>query len=114
MTYTLAKSTAEPTITGTAAVLVKAATDAADESGVRIVVAVTDGAGHPVAFERADGACFLAMDVAIDKPWMAAASGMTTHLWNIVLSAEPKSRPFPTIRASWAWAEGARSSKRVG
>ncbi len=91
----IAKSSAEPTITRAAATaLVRAAMDAAHDSSVRIAVAVTDGSGHLVAFERSDGARYLAVDVAIDKAWTAAASGMTTHLWNMVLSAEPKIAPL--------------------
>ena len=95
MTDVAAKSIAEPTITRVAArALVEAAMSAAEENAVKAAVAVTDGAGHLIAFERSDGARFLAVDVAIDKAWTAAASGMTTHLWNAVLSGEPKVAPL--------------------
>ncbi len=95
MTETAVKTIAEPTITrATASALVRAALNAAEGEGVRIAVAVTDPSGHLVAFERSDGVRFLAVDVAIDKAWTAAASGMTTHLWNAVLSGEPKVAPL--------------------
>ena len=95
MTDQPARSLTDFTITrATASALVQAAIHAAGNEGVKVAVAVTDPSGHLVAFERSDGARFLAVDVAIDKAWTAAASGMSTHLWNAVLSAEPKVAPL--------------------
>lgn len=45
------------------------------------------------AFERADTAPFLTVDVAIDKAWTAASFGMATHQWNQYM-AEPAVAPL--------------------
>lgn len=88
-------SVAKPTISRQAAsALVRAAIDAAAKNVVEIAVAVTDVGGQLVAFERTDGARFLAVDVAIDKAWTAVSSGMATHVWNAVLSGEPAAAPL--------------------
>lgn len=79
------QSPARPTATVTraaAAQLVAAALRTAEELGFPAAVAVTDPGGHLVAFERMDGAPFLAAEVAVGKAWTAASYGTTTHDWN--------------------------------
>jgi uncharacterized protein GlcG (DUF336 family) len=80
----------------TAAALVKAAIGVAQTAGAAVAVAVTDGSGHLVAFERMDAARFLAVEVAVDKAWAAASSGFATHQWNELLTHEPKVAPLGT------------------
>ena len=95
MTEVQKRSVAQPTITRQAAsALVRAAVEAAARNAVEIAVAVTDVGGQLVAFERTDGARFLAVDVAIDKAWTAVSSGMATHAWNAVLRGKPDVAPL--------------------
>ena len=63
-----------------------AARRAAHDLGIAVTIAVTDAAGHLVAFERDDDAPFLTVDVAIDKAWTAASFGLPTHTWNTLLA----------------------------
>lgn len=88
-------SVSAPTIArAAAAAMVRAAIEAAAVEAVEIAVAVTDSAGHLVAFERTDGARFLAVNVAIDKAWTAVSSGMATHVWNNLLTVQPALAPL--------------------
>ena len=66
-----------------------AARHAADQLGIKVAIAITDRAGHLKAFEGADGVPFLAIEVAIDKAWSAAAFGLGTHVWNELVK-DPK------------------------
>ena len=61
--------------------LVRAATAEARELDRPLAVAVCDGGGHLVAFERMDRAPILAIDTAIDKAYTAAAAGLATDAW---------------------------------
>lgn len=61
---------------------------AAKEIGIEVTIAVTDNAGHLKAFERADKAAFLTIDVAIDKAWTAASFGIPTHTWTAIVQNE--------------------------
>ena len=61
--------------------------------GFAATIAITDSGGHLRAFERADSAPFLTVDVAIDKAWTAASFGMSTHQWNQYM-AEPAVAPL--------------------
>lgn len=61
--------------------------------GFDATVAITDAGGHLRAFERADSAPFLTVDVAIDKAWTAASFGMATQQWNQYM-AEPAVAPL--------------------
>ena len=63
--------------------------------GFDATVAITDAGGHLRAFERADSAPFLTVDVAIDKAWTAASFGMATQQWNQYM-AEPAVAPLAT------------------
>jgi uncharacterized protein GlcG (DUF336 family) len=62
--------------------LLAEARKAAEARGFAATIAITDAGGHLRAFERADGAPFLTVDVATDKAWTAASFGMSTHQWN--------------------------------
>ncbi|PPK47292.1 heme-degrading protein [Trinickia symbiotica] len=66
---------------------------ACDARGFAATIAITDAGGHLRAFERADTAPFLTVDVAIDKAWTAASFGMSTHQWNQYM-AEPAVAPL--------------------
>jgi uncharacterized protein GlcG (DUF336 family) len=77
-----------------ASALVRAAVGIAERIGVEVAVAVTDVSGHLKAFERMDGALFLAVEVATDKAWTAASSGIATHVWNASLTSEPNVVPL--------------------
>ncbi|MGN6082884.1 GlcG/HbpS family heme-binding protein [Trinickia sp.] len=63
--------------------------------GFDATVAIVDAGGHLRAFERADSAPFLTVDVAIDKAWTAASFGMATQQWNQYM-AEPTVAPLAT------------------
>lgn len=63
--------------------------------GFDATVAIVDAGGHLRAFERADSAPFLTVDVAIDKAWTAASFGMATQQWNQYM-AEPAVAPLAT------------------
>jgi uncharacterized protein GlcG (DUF336 family) len=70
----------QPTLACARAVVGRAI-ELAAESGLRLAVVVVDAAGHPVAAERMDGAPFVAMSLAQEKAWTAAAFGAPTTLW---------------------------------
>ncbi len=86
-TTQITKSFPAASITASAATaLLAAASAAARDIGITVTIAVTDNAGHLKAFERADNAAFLTVDVAIDKAWTAASFGIPTHTWNAIIS----------------------------
>ena len=88
MTHKIASHThATASITRDSALaLLAAARHAAREIGIDVAIAVTDAGGHLTAFERADSTLFLASDVAINKAWTAASFGLSTLVWNQVVS----------------------------
>lgn len=89
-----AKSFSTTSITRTAAAaLIDAVRTAAEKIGFETAVAITDGGGHLVAFERTDAAPFLAAEVAIDKAWTASSFHTATHVWNSYL-ANPQIAPL--------------------
>ncbi len=96
---TAAKSIApSPAVRGllaSAAMAVTTATAAgpAMSIGIEAAVAVTDATGALKAFERTDGAPFLAAEVAINKAWTAASYGYPTHVWNAYV-ADPNVAPL--------------------
>ncbi|KIZ17567.1 GlcG/HbpS family heme-binding protein [Streptomyces natalensis] len=93
-TDTLQKSAPAATITQAAAgALIAAVHTAAARIGFTAAVAVTDHGGHLMAFDRADGAPFLATEVALDKAWTAASFHTPTHVWNDYL-ANPRVAPL--------------------
>ena len=81
---TQTKSVSAPSISlAAAADLVAAVRKAGAEAGFEVAVAVTDAGGHLKAFERTDGAPFLASEVAVDKAWTAASFRIPTHAWKL-------------------------------
>lgn len=91
MNSKLSSSTfATASITREAALALSAAArTAADQMGIKVAIAVTDGAGHLVSFERSDGVPFLTIDAAIDKAWSAVSFGLGTNVWNEIVK-DPK------------------------
>ncbi len=49
--------------------------------GFEPVVAIVDAAGNLKAFERSDRSSYLAVNIAIDKAYTAAAFGLSTAQW---------------------------------
>ena len=62
-----------------ATTLMKAAKAQARATGVAISVAVVDGGGQLVAFERMDGADLVTISLAQDKAWTALMNRMPTR-----------------------------------
>jgi glc operon protein GlcG len=58
-----------------------AAMRAANSLGVPVCIAVSDRAGHLVAYARMDGAPLLSGEIAQDKAYTVAAFGLPTHEW---------------------------------
>jgi uncharacterized protein GlcG (DUF336 family) len=73
--------------------LLAKAREACAERGFAATIAITDAGGHLRAFERADNAPFLTVDVATDKAWTAASFGMSTEKWNQYMG-EPTVAPL--------------------
>ncbi|MFZ6680851.1 GlcG/HbpS family heme-binding protein [Undibacterium sp. Tian12W] len=83
----MSRSFPAASITASAATaLIAAASAAARDLGIAVTIAVNDNAGHLKAFERADSAALLTVDVAIDKAWTAASFGLPTHTWTAIIS----------------------------
>ncbi len=61
----------------------------AAQLGVSAAVAVADRAGHLVAYGRMDGAPLLSCQIAQDKAYTVAASGLPTHEWFEMIKDEP-------------------------
>jgi len=53
----------------------------ANSLGVPVCIAVSDRAGHLVAYARMDGAPLLSGEIAQDKAYTVAAFGLPTHEW---------------------------------
>ena len=62
--------------------LVRASTVSAIEKGVRVAVVVADSSGAVVAAARMNGANAVAMQLAEDKAFTAAAFGAATDSWS--------------------------------
>lgn len=65
----------------TAARLIQETMAAAQRIGFEPVIAIVDAAGRLKAFERTDRSSYLAIDIATDKAFTAAAFGLSTHQW---------------------------------
>lgn len=65
-----------------AAVLLAGAEEKARDIGVAMCIAVTDEAGHLIAFKRMDGAKRLSVKLSDDKAYTAAMSKRPTHEYN--------------------------------
>src|SRR5690606_27768280 len=68
--------------TGTAERAIVAASEKAQELGILISVAIVDESGGSKAFRRNDGATPITAEIAANKAYTAAASGVPTHLWH--------------------------------
>ncbi|WMT91943.1 MULTISPECIES: heme-binding protein [unclassified Pelagibacterium] len=62
-----------------ARILIAGAVEKANEIGVPMCIAVCDGAGNLVAFERMTGGKVTSITIAIDKAYTAAAAKKATH-----------------------------------
>lgn len=69
--------------------VVAAAAERAVALGVPVCIAVTDQAGHLMAYLRMDRAPLLSERLAIDKAWTVAAFGLPTHAWYDLIKDEP-------------------------
>lgn len=63
---------------GTAREVIGAAREHAERLGVAVSIAVVDGGGHLVAFERMDGAEIAGPTLAVDKAYTAVAQSTAT------------------------------------
>lgn len=69
-----------------AAAAAAAAVRRAEETGIRINVAVVDAGGNLAAFLRMPGAFLHSIDIAIDKAYTAAGFGLPTSVWTEALA----------------------------
>lgn len=60
----------------------------AEELGLAASVAVVDSGGHLVAFARQDGATAMPVQIAIDKAYTAATSGLSTGGWHDYIATD--------------------------
>jgi uncharacterized protein GlcG (DUF336 family) len=80
----------------TARAIVEAAIAEAKRSNKASTVAVVDAAGHLNAFGRMDGAGVITIQVATDKAYTAAASGLPTDQWHeFIKNDEPLATGAP-------------------
>jgi len=70
-------------------ILLAAASKAALDIKVPMVIAVVDESGVLKAFRRMDGAALLSVDIAKDKAYSAAAFGIPTHGWYDFIKNDP-------------------------
>ena len=70
-----------------AAAAVGAAVRWAEETGIKVNVAVVDAGGNLAAFLRMPGAFLHSIDIAIDKAYTAAGFGLPTGAWTEALMA---------------------------
>jgi len=68
-----------------AATATQAAVTHAEQLGIRINVAVTDGSGTLMAFLRMPGAFLHSVEIAMDKAYTAASFGFPTVQWPNIL-----------------------------
>jgi uncharacterized protein GlcG (DUF336 family) len=81
-----------------ARVAVDAAVGKSMELGVSVSIAVVNGAGHLVCFERMDSAPFQTAKIAVDKAYSVAGNGMATHeFWEVVRQEEALLHGVATI-----------------
>ncbi|GLZ50363.1 hypothetical protein Acsp06_65480 [Actinomycetospora sp. NBRC 106375] len=78
--------------------LITAACDASRSHGVPMAIAITDTAGTLQGFLRMDGAPLLAVQLAQDKAWTAAAFGIPTDQWHEFIKGDPPlAAGIPTV-----------------
>jgi len=75
-------------LAGARRVLAAALTEA-EALGVAVCIAVSDRAGHLVAFGRMDAAPLLSVQLAQDKAYTVSAFGVATHDWWDLVREEP-------------------------
>lgn len=75
-----------------AADMVAAASQKAEDLGIRINVAVVDKGGNLLAFQRMNGAFLHSIDISIDKAYTAAGFGFPTHKWMDEIRDVPQMR----------------------
>lgn len=73
--------------------LVTRALEAGAAQEVRVVVAVVDLGGHPVALARMDGTSYLNSDVAVRKAVLSAALAAPTHQIQTIIGKDPVAGP---------------------
>jgi uncharacterized protein GlcG (DUF336 family) len=73
----------------TAQQLIAVAAVKAAQEGRPMAIAVVDRGGTLKSFSRMDGAPLLAVDIAIDKAYTAAAFGIPTQAWREFLDQDP-------------------------
>lgn len=85
-----------------AARLITLAIAASERVGFEPVVAVVDASGNLKAFERSDRSSYLAINIAIDKAYTAAAFGLSTAQWVDLLEDRGASnlRHVPRVMAA--------------
>ncbi|AJR26778.1 hypothetical protein TZ53_23435 (plasmid) [Sphingobium sp. YBL2] len=62
----------------------------AEETGMRVNVAIVDVAGNLAGFLRMPGSFLVSSDLAIDKAWAAASFGIPTRTLSATLEGEPR------------------------
>ncbi len=90
MSAKLTRSVLVPVITAEIAskIIADCATKA-EEIGKRMAIAVCDPAGTLKAFLRMDGSPLLAVNIAQDKAYTAAAFGISTDKWHEFIKNDP-------------------------
>jgi uncharacterized protein GlcG (DUF336 family) len=61
----------------------------AGEMGKKMAIAICDPSGIQKAFLRMDGAPLLAVNIALDKAYTAAAFGISTDTWHEFIKNDP-------------------------
>jgi uncharacterized protein GlcG (DUF336 family) len=61
---------------------IEAAAKKASDNKLAMSIAVCDASGHLKAFLRMDGASLISLQIAQDKAYTSAATGMPTHRWH--------------------------------
>ncbi len=73
----------------TAEAAIQAAAVKARELGLNMSIAVSDETGDLKAFHRMDGAPKISIQIAQDKAYTCAISGMPTHAWHDFIKEDP-------------------------
>lgn len=70
--------------------ILESAQKKANEIGVPSAIAIVDESGVLKGFDRMDGAPLASVQVAQDKAYSAAATGVSTDQWYDIAQADPK------------------------
>lgn len=73
----------------TAQQALQAASEKAMKIGVPMSIVIYDVAGHEKAMLRMDGASLISLQIAHDKAYTSAATGLPTHLWHDYIKDDP-------------------------